>query len=317
MSQEDLSKQDVEPSSEQAPQPVYYQPPASHENHHKQMVKWLTISFTSLFVLAALFIFFADRILINLPFSAEKKFVRPYEEITRYFGDDESSVERDDIEAYLDKLTADIASKMNLPADMEVEVHYLDTDAVNAFATLGGHVFVCRGLMETLDDENSLAMIIGHELAHIKNRDPIVGMARGLTIQMLYSYLTGDYSSLNVSGLGSELGLSYFSREQERKADSMGIEALNAHYGHVAGFDSLFSALQDNDDMQNDHQDSHTAQNESNWFSSHPDLNERIADLTKQAESNNWSSGEVQAYPAHIVVAIQTIGENKVLGKKK
>ena len=94
---------------------------------------------------------------------------------------------------------------------------------MNAFATLGGHVFVCRGLMETLEDENSLAMIIGHELAHIKNRDPIVGMARGLTIQMLYSYITGDYSSLNVSGLGSELGLSYFSREQEYSSDDFDV----------------------------------------------------------------------------------------------
>jgi predicted Zn-dependent protease len=317
MSQEDPLKQDVE-STLQEPQPVYYQPPSTHDNHYKQMVKWLAISFISLFILAALFIFFADRILINLPFSAEKKFVRPYEEITRYFGDDEWSSEREDIEAYLDNLSAKIASNMDLPADMEIEIHYLDTDAVNAFATLGGHVFVCRGLMETLEDENSLAMIIGHELAHIKNRDPIVGMARGLTIQMLYSYITGDYSSLNVSGLGSELGLSYFSREQERKADSMGIEALNAHYGHVAGYDSLFIALQDNDENAlEDHQENDGSHNESNWFASHPDLDERITNLSSQAANNNWASGDVQAYPAHIVEALQTIGENKVLGKKK
>jgi Zn-dependent protease with chaperone function len=317
MSNEDPNTRDVEPTSTQ-PQAVYYQPPISHEGHYKQMVKWLAITFTSLFVLAILFIVFADRILINLPFTAEKKFVRPYEDITRYFGDDESSPEREAIELYLDELTADIASNMNLPADMEIEVHYLDTDAVNAFATLGGHVFVCRGLMETLEDENSLAMVIGHEVGHIKNRDPIVGMARGLTIQMLYSYFTGDYSSLNVSGIGSELGLSYFSREQERKADSIGIEALHAHYGHVAGYDSLFSALQEEADTEHDdYSESNGKRNESNWFSSHPDLDERIADLTQQADRNDWESRNVRTYPEHIVTALKLIAEDKIMNPNK
>ncbi|MFT5540877.1 MAG: Zn-dependent protease with chaperone function [Glaciecola sp.] len=311
MSQDDQHQHGIR----QKPTPVYYQPPAEHENHYQQMVKWLAISLTSLFVLACLFIVFADRILIYLPFSAEKKFVKPYEDATRYLYSDEHGAEREAIETYLDQLTADLATNMDLPEDMQIEVHYLDSDAVNAFATLGGHVFICRGLLETLDDENSLAMVISHEIAHVKNRDPIVGMARGLTIAMLYSYFTGDYSSLDVSGLGSELGLSYFSREQERKADELGIQALHEHYGHVAGYDSLFSALQvEQENNAND--DSQSV----NWFSSHPDLDERINSLSEQARTNNWQLRNEQAYPENIIEALNIINIKKQeidLGIKK
>lgn len=286
----------------EAPQAVYYQPPASHESHLKKMMLYLAITFTSLFVIAALFVFYADQILVNLPFSAEKKFVKPYEDVTRYFADGEASSERETIELYLDNLTLKIANTMDLPADMQIDVHYIDTDSINAFATLGGHVFICRGLMDALSDENSLTMVIGHEIAHVKNRDPIVGMARGVTIQMLYSYFTGDYSNLNVSGLGSELGLSYFSREQERKADELGIAALHAHYGHVAGFDSLFNALQEEAEKDN-------KSDQANWFSSHPDLEERIASLSEQAAMNNWHIGEVKAYPENIIEALTKMQE--------
>lgn len=315
MSQEQVNEQSSKELPTQTPQAVYYQPPASHDDHYTQMVKWLAITFTTLFVMAALFIFFADRILINLPFTAEKEFVRPYEQITRYFGDEETIPERQAIQSYLDGLTESIASNMNLPDDMQIEVHFLDSEATNAFATLGGHVFICRGLMETLEDENSLAMVIGHEVAHIKNRDPIVGMARGLTIQMLYSYFTGDYSGLNVSGLGGELGLSYFSREQERKADDMGIEALQAHYGHVAGYDSLFTVLLKEIREQEGSEKVNTNTKELNWFSSHPNLDERVANLGEKASRNNWIIANVRLYPEHIKDALQVMGADEVFAK--
>lgn len=295
------------------PKPIYYQPPTSHETHYQSMVKWLVISFTMLFFMAVLFFIFADKVLMSLPFSAEKKFVRPYEEITRYFDDEQNSPARESIERYLDELTAGIANDMSLPEGMKIEVHYLDTDAVNAFATLGGHIFICRGLIEKLKDENSLAMIIGHEVAHIKNRDPIVGMTRGLTIQMLYSYFTGDYAHLDLGGLSGQLGLTYFSREQERQADKEGIKALHSHYGHVAGYDSLFIALMSEQEKKSG--EIHIKDVDSNWLSSHPDLRERISDLSIQILNNGWELQGVKTYPAYVEKALKKISENKVLNE--
>jgi predicted Zn-dependent protease len=47
-------------------------------------------------------------------------------------------------------------------------VMLLDSWDINAFATSGGHIFICRGLVEAVDSEDTLAALIAHELAHIQ-----------------------------------------------------------------------------------------------------------------------------------------------------
>jgi predicted Zn-dependent protease len=47
-------------------------------------------------------------------------------------------------------------------------VHILNSPDLNAFATTGGHVFICRGLLETLTTEDALAAVLAHEIAHIQ-----------------------------------------------------------------------------------------------------------------------------------------------------
>jgi predicted Zn-dependent protease len=47
-------------------------------------------------------------------------------------------------------------------------VMILDASELNAFATAGGHIFITRGLIETLQTEDALAAIIAHEIAHIQ-----------------------------------------------------------------------------------------------------------------------------------------------------
>jgi predicted Zn-dependent protease len=44
----------------------------------------------------------------------------------------------------------------------------LDTDEINGFSTSGGHVFITRGLIACAANEDGLASVIAHELAHIQ-----------------------------------------------------------------------------------------------------------------------------------------------------
>jgi predicted Zn-dependent protease len=46
----------------------------------------------------------------------------------------------------------------------------LDTEVVNAFALPGGFVYVTRGLLAHLDSEAQLAVVLGHEVAHVAAR---------------------------------------------------------------------------------------------------------------------------------------------------
>ena len=281
-------------------QPVYYSPPASHENHIRKMVIWLAAFFSALTVTVVFIVVFADKLALQLPFSAEKRFVRPYEEMASYFNDEVLLPEEQEIKDYLNNLADDLAKKMDMPEDYQIDVHYIDNGTVNAFATLGGHVFIFRGLLENMQDENSLAMVLAHELAHIKHRDPLAALGRGFAIQLLYSFVSGDYSTgVDIAVDSSEIGLLYFSREQEQAADYVAIKSLNDLYGHAGGYDSIFQYILKEIDEQSISEDSEIYIEE--WLSTHPKVEKRIAALTKFGESRNYSlAGEVTLLPEWI-----------------
>lgn len=54
--------------------------------------------------------------------------------------------------------------------DLEWRFAVLASDTVNAFSAPGGWVFITRGLYERADSDDTLAGILGHEIAHITNR---------------------------------------------------------------------------------------------------------------------------------------------------
>lgn len=44
----------------------------------------------------------------------------------------------------------------------------LDTDEINSFATTGGHIFISRGIFNSLSSEDEIAAVIAHEMSHIQ-----------------------------------------------------------------------------------------------------------------------------------------------------
>src|SRR5262245_36923340 len=48
--------------------------------------------------------------------------------------------------------------------------YVVDDKAINAFATLGGRVYVHTGLLEATQSEAQLASVLGHEIGHIVGR---------------------------------------------------------------------------------------------------------------------------------------------------
>ena len=205
------------------------------------------------------------------------------------------------IQGYLQGLADSLVPAMDLPQGMSVTVHYSGADTVNAFATLGGHLLVYRGLMEALPHENALAMVMGHEIAHVLHRDPIVSLGRGVVVATAMGALAGVSSSDIATGVIGQTGLltqMHFSRTQERDADRAGMAALVAVYGHANGALDLFTAL---------------GQAESarggvalDFFQTHPATPKRIAALRDLAAEQGWAlSGETTAYPRWLPDALE------------
>jgi len=148
---------------------------------------------------------------------------------------------------WLQDLAARLQTAMQWPADIPVTVHWINSDMPNAFATLGGHIFIYQGLLDRVDSENAVAMVLAHEMAHIKHRDPIVSLGAGLTVQLVLQTIFGSNvvgTSGSISGeAASTLSQLGFSRWQERAADAAALDALQAHYGHLADADAFFTSM--------------------------------------------------------------------------
>ncbi len=154
-----------------------------------------------------------------------------------------SDVDTAEIEAYLAGLAAQLAARMQLPEGMRIRVRYSASDAPNAFATLGGHIVVTRGLYRLMPSENALATVLAHEIAHVRARDPIAAIGGTATLALLVAVIGGDASGL-APQVARAVQLGY-SRHAESLADAAAIDALNAHYGHAGGAGAVFEALAD------------------------------------------------------------------------
>jgi beta-barrel assembly-enhancing protease len=193
--------------------------------------------------IAALLYFFGGTLARLVPYSYERELVgdRVLAPIAVAARNDAPATSRK--LAYLQALADDLAPRANLPAAMRPVVHWSDTDVPNAFATLGGHVVVTRGLYERMPSENALALVIGHELAHLRERDPIsaVGGALSLTLVMV---LLGADASQFYPQVAHAVQLGY-SRRVESRADEIALQAVIARYGHAGGTAAVFEVFAD------------------------------------------------------------------------
>lgn len=96
---------------------------------------------------------------------------------------------------------------------------------INAFATMGGFVYLNAGLIAAADNEAQLASVIGHEIGHIVARHVIERLKQTAITRGLATAAGLDQSTL--VGLGVELAINLpNSREAEFQSDRLGLENL-------------------------------------------------------------------------------------------
>ncbi len=187
---------------------------------------------------ALLLAFLGDRLARHLPFETEVQLIQPY--AAKYPATGHIA------ERYLQGVADRLAPQLGLPAGMAITVHYVDEPVINAFATLGGHVAVYRGLLDRMPDENTLAMVIAHEIAHVRHRHPVASLGRGIAFSAILAFVSagaGSRAADSILGNAGMLTLLRFSRGQEEEADETAIAALAGTYGHAGGATGTFEVL--------------------------------------------------------------------------
>ena len=116
----------------------------------------------------------------------------------------------------------------------------------NAYATLGGHIFINQGLLEILETPEELLGVVGHELIHAKHRHVVKGIFQGAGLFIFIQALLGDVTGVAavlLDGGVPLLNLSY-SRELETEADKESIELLFKNKIDPSGLDSALSKIE-------------------------------------------------------------------------
>lgn len=206
-----------------------------------------------------------------------------------------SQIQSQNHDAIATELAA-VLQRITGPDALPIRLHYLpDQDMPNAFATLGGHIFVTRGLLESIESENGLAMVLAHEYAHVELRHPITLMMEQLSIGFVLTMIGSDnVAQLIAQNTAAATALS-FSREMERAADRYALEALQRHYGHTVGADEFFLTVQEQ------HQ---PFESDSRWqqmLQTHPLTSERIEVIRSGARM-----GELTPLPEALRITLST-----------
>ena len=152
----------------------------------------------------------------------------------------------------------------------------LDSPVINAMALPGGYIYVTRGMLAHVNNEDQLATVIAHEIGHVAARHAArqawqqqIGQGLLLGGAVLSQGLgLPAQGILNLGGMATQLFLLRYSREDELEADKLGVE-----YATAAGYDSreVIGLFQTLDRMQEKE-----GQAMPSFLATHPNPGDRI-----------------------------------------
>ncbi|MBN1930736.1 MAG: M48 family metalloprotease [Desulfobacterales bacterium] len=230
---------------------------------------------------------------IFFPQSAYSITVKEEEELSREF----LKVVLDRFQLIKDPLIIDYVNKVSekiiavLPPQPFTYHFYIINDEVyNAFAIPAGHIFINRGLLEAMENENELAGILSHEIAHVVCRhiSQKIERSKKISIATLAGIAAGIFlgaggatavsSALTVGSMaaGQAIELAY-SREDEMQADQIGLNYLTQAGYDGEGLLKILKKIRNKQWFGSDEIP--------NYLTTHPAVEDRIAYI------DNWIQG--------------------------
>ena len=214
----------------------------------------------------------------------------------------------------LHRLVADLARNAELPIP---KIYEMDNDQPNAFATgrnpENAAVAATTGLLRRLD-ENEVAAVMAHELAHIKNRDTtimVVAATFAGAISMLANFamffgnrrnnnmgFIGLIAMMILAPLAASLIQMAISRSREYEADRVGADICGNPMWLASALNSIqgFASQIDNHKAEQNPSTAHMfiinplhAHAHDKLFSTHPSTANRVAALQQMSKSPKQS----------------------------
>ena len=168
------------------------------------------------------------------------------------FSADYGTVQDKRLNDYVDRTGKNMAARSHR-THMPYNFHVVNANYVNAYAFPGGSIACTRGILLSLDNEAELAALLGHELGHVNARHTAEQMSKGMLTQAVIGGLAvaagtqgafyGDMAS-QLGQIGAGALLASYSRDNERQADSLGMEYMVQSGYSTLGMVGLMDMLQ-------------------------------------------------------------------------
>ncbi len=160
------------------------------------------------------------------------------------------------------------------------EYKVLNSEQVNAFAVPGGKIAFFEGIMPICRDDNGVAVVMGHEIAHAIAKHGNERMSQGLLVNLGGVALSEALESepemtrnlaMAAFGVGAQVGLMLpYSRLHESEADELGL-----YFMAMAGYDPRGAPVFWK------RMNAEGGQRPPEFLSTHPHPDTRIEDLNK------------------------------------
>ncbi|WP_138498650.1 M48 family metallopeptidase [Nostoc sp. PA-18-2419] len=194
-----------------------------------------------------------------------------------------------EVNRYVEKVGRRLAANSDRP-DLPYTFQVVEDKSINAFATLGGYVYVHTGLLKTADNEAELASVLAHEIGHIGGKHVVKQMQQKALESGLLTAAGLDRSTAVQIGVQLARDLPR-SRQNEFEADERGLRTLTrTGYAQSAMVSFMQKLLKQGGSVPT-------------FLSTHPGTSDRIAALKREIEEqpSNGSYGlDKASYRANI-----------------
>ena len=151
---------------------------------------------------------------------------------------DNTHFAKEKVEEILQKITKNVSRK-----EVNYTLSILKSDEINAFATLGGYLYITTGLLDFVDSYDELAFIIGHEVAH-EDRLHTQRKVTKLTLSTDLGDLTKMEGFTEIASKINKTLSPPFDQIDEYEADKIGFELAKAGGYDVKRFADFFKKLE-------------------------------------------------------------------------
>lgn len=193
-----------------------------------------------------------------------------------------------EIQALVEQLGRDLAASSHR-SHLDFTFTVLDSPQVNAFATPGGYIYITRGIMAYMNNEEQLAGVLGHEIGHVTARHS-VRQHSAQTASSLVSVIAAIATGNNQVGqMTSQFGQAFvrgYGRNHELEADRLGAEYL-AEIGYDPEMMlGVVGILKDQEEFEKKRakKEGREPQAYHGVFSTHPRNDQRLQEVVRAAE---------------------------------